>query len=53
MKNNSHLIKANYKTQFGIDLSDEQLENMMGAMNPGMFKQAKQMMDNDPQGFEK
>jgi len=47
------MIKANYKQQYGIDISDDQLENMMGMMNPSMFKEAKNMMDKDPQAFEK
>jgi hypothetical protein len=34
MRNNKEAVRTQYKTQFGLDLSDAQLENMLNMMNP-------------------
>ena len=36
-----------YKAQ-GMDMSDEQLDNLAQMMNPDMIKQASQMLSSNP-----
>ena len=43
LKNNKAMMKMNYKMQFGIDLSEEQCDNMLNMMTPDMMKMAKNM----------
>ena len=40
MRQNKQAVKMQYKTQFGIDLNDDQLENMLNMMNPQTLTQA-------------
>lgn len=47
MKNNRDYMRQMYKAQ-GMDMTDEQLDNLSQMMNPDMIKQASQMLSNNP-----
>jgi len=47
MKNNREYMKQMYKAQ-GMEMTDEQLDNLSQMMNPDMIKQASQMLSNNP-----
>ena len=52
LKNNKAMMKMNYKMQFGMDLTDEQCDSMLGMMTPDVMKMAKNMYSQDPEGFK-
>ena len=47
MKNNRDYMRQMYKAQ-GMDMTDEQLDNLSQMMNPDIIKQASQMLSNNP-----
>ena len=47
MKNNKEHVRQMYRAQ-GMEMSDEQLENITKMMNPEMLKTASQMMSSNP-----
>lgn len=47
MKNNKEMIKQMYRAQ-GMEMSDQQLEQMTGMMNPEFVKMATDMIANNP-----
>ena len=47
MKNNRDYMRQMYKAQ-GMDMTNEQLDNLSQMMNPDMIKQASQMLSNNP-----
>jgi hypothetical protein len=48
MKSNPAMMKANYESQTGQKLTDDQFANVMNMMNPAMMKQASSMMKTNP-----
>ena len=49
MKNaDPNMIKENYKRTMGIDLTDEQVKNVINMMSPQMMRQAAEMAKNNP-----
>ena len=48
LKGNREMTRQMFKAQGHGDLSDAQIDNMMGMMNKDMFKQASHMMRNNP-----
>ncbi len=47
MKNNKEYMRQMYRAQ-GMEMSDEQLDNLAQMMNPDMIKQASQMLSSNP-----
>ena len=49
MKNvDPQVIKDNYKRTTGIELSDEQVKNVVNMMSPQMMRQAAEMAKTNP-----
>ncbi len=48
VRSNKEAIKNVYRAQ-GIEMSDEQIENMQKMMNPELIKTASQMLASNPE----
>lgn len=50
MKNTDpKMIKEHYKRTTGVDLSDDQVKNIINMMNPQMMRQAAEMAKKNPE----
>ena len=43
------MIKEHYKRTTGVDLSDDQVKNIINMMNPQMMRQAAEMAKKNPE----